>query len=99
MSTATRLTDERLRNWLDSNQLDRERLCQAVLSVDGRFKQIKMRQPRGGPDKGRDLEAVYDGDRGAWIAVGFRNSVSDSPSDRNWASRKFRSDLASALVS
>jgi hypothetical protein len=52
-------TDQRLRSWLDTNQLARERLCQAILALDERFSLVRLRQPRGGPDEGRDLEAQF----------------------------------------
>jgi hypothetical protein len=92
-----KLTDERLTRWLDANQLDRERLCQAILSIDKRFSAVKPRQPRGGPDGGRDLEALYNGNRLTYGAVGFQNSVSDSEPERNQAIEKFKVDLDSAL--
>lgn len=91
------LTDERLRHWLDSNQLARERLCQAVLALDQRFRDVRPRHPRGGPDGGRDLEAVFDDDRVAFGAVGFLNSVSDSPQNKNAVRKKFTADLEGAL--
>ncbi len=91
------LTDERLRHWLDTNQLARERLCQAALSLDQRFRDVRPRHPRGGPDGGRDLEAVFEDARVAFGAVGFLNSVSDSPQDKQAARKKFIADVESAL--
>lgn len=91
-------TDERLRSWLDGNQLARERLCISVLSLDPRFRDVRPRHPRGGPDGGRDIEARLTDGRLVWAAVGFRNSVSDSPSDRAWVKRKFAEDLSRALA-
>src|SRR4051812_42257727 len=91
-----RLTDERLKSWLDTNQLDRERLCQAVLALDGRFQSVRSRHPRGGPDKGVDIEARDDGGRTVLAAVGFRNSASDSRGDKAWVQRKFKGDLMRA---
>lgn len=90
-------TDERLRNWLDSNQLARERLCLAILSLDKRFSNVRPRHPRGGPDAGRDLEALFQGGRAAFGAVGFLNSVSDSPAEKKSIERKFTTDLSRAL--
>lgn len=90
-------TDERLRSWLDSNQLARERLCQAILSLDKRFIDVRPRHPRGGPDGGRDLEATFQDGRGVLAAVGFLNSVSDSPTEKQIIKKKFKSDLGAAL--
>jgi len=92
-----RLTDERLRNWLNSDQLSRERLCQAVLSLDRRFKDVRPRHPQGGPDQGRDLEATYQDGRPAWAAIGFLNSANESPAHKRSVKRKFRDDLERAL--
>ncbi|MBX3317445.1 MAG: hypothetical protein KF902_11355 [Phycisphaeraceae bacterium] len=97
MDTSPRHTDERLKSWLDTNQLDQERLCQALLSIDGRFTDVRPRQPRGGPDGGRDLEAMFQNNHQAWIAIGFKVSATDSATDRKWAADKFKSDLASAM--
>lgn len=94
---APKLTDERLKSWLDSDQLGRERLCQAVLSVDARMSDVRPRQPRGGPDGGRDLEAHDADGHVVWAAIGFQNLVSDSTKDRRQAHRKFESDLGRAL--
>lgn len=90
------ITDERLRSYLDTNQLARERMCQAVLSLDKRFRDIHTRNPRGGRDGGRDLEAIYEDGRKAWAAVGFQNSVSDSKKNKKEANRKFKSDYERA---
>jgi hypothetical protein len=90
-------TDERLRSWLDTNQLARERLCQAILSLDSRFHEVRPRNPRGGPDGGRDLEAIFHDGREVWAAIGFQNSVSDSPHNKKQASKKYHADLKRAL--
>lgn len=89
------LTDERLRTWLDSNQLDRERLALAIIKTDKRFKDVRPIHPRGGPDKGRDIQAIYDG-KEVFIAVGFLNSANDSDKDRRKTVKKFKSDLKRA---
>ena|SRR3989442_8852316 len=91
------LTDERLKCWLDTNQLSRERLCQSVLSLDRRFKDVRPRHPRGGPDQGRDLEATDADGRTAWAAIGFRNSATDSRDDKRAATNKFKADVKRAL--
>jgi hypothetical protein len=51
----------------------------------------------GGPDGGRDIEAVYAGSLIVWGAVGFQNSAHDAPSEKAWVNRKFREDLNRAL--
>ena len=95
--SSTNKTDERIKCWLDANQLSRERLCQAILSIDKRFSNVKPRHPRGGPDGGRDLEAIYDNKYETFGAVGFMNSPSDSDADRNQLIRKFKSDFLRAI--
>ena len=94
----TQFTEERLRSWLDSNQVQRERMCVALLSLNKKYSHIRPRRPKGGPDGSRDLEARYDNQFEVWGAVGFRNSANDSPSDKKWVSNKFSSDLESSLV-
>lgn len=89
-------TDERLRTW-DLTQADRERLCIDVLAVDPHYSDTRPRRPRGGPDGGRDIEAVYNGFTPACGAVGFRTPADDSPTDHRWAMAKFRTDLQAAL--
>ena len=88
-------SDERLRTWLDSNQLARERLALAIIKTDKRFKDIQPRHPRGGPDGGRDIQAIYDSKK-VFIAVGFLNSANDSDKDRRKTINKFKSDLKRA---
>lgn len=97
MESNPRLTDERLKTWLDANQLARERLCQAILSIDKHFSDVHPRHPRGGPDGGRDLEAKFNNEYLAWGAIGFQNSVSDSASYRTQAQKKFKEDLEHTL--
>ncbi|MEK7404063.1 MAG: hypothetical protein AAB225_03050 [Acidobacteriota bacterium] len=95
--TTPRLTDERLRFGLDSNQEDRERLCAALLSLDRRFSEIKPRRPRGGPDQGRDPEALFENRLLAFGAVAFVNGANDSDAQRRQVTKKFHADLRSAL--
>ncbi len=71
-------TDIRLRSALDTNQRDWEQMCRAVLALDARYSEVRPRHPHGGPDGGRDIEAVLDGNRSAYGAVGFINSANDS---------------------
>lgn len=98
MSGDSRLTEERLRSWLDGNQPARERLCVQILSLDRRFSQVRSRQPKGGPDDGYDIEAVTLSGR-AVGAVGFRNSPADGAADQRWVRKKFKDDLTRALES
>jgi hypothetical protein len=89
-------TDERLKSFLDSNQLAREQLCLALMGSDRRFKGVKPRHPRGGPDGGRDIEATLDGQL-IYGAVGFVNQASDSSNEqKSRISKKFVEDAASA---
>ena len=48
-------------------------MCRAILAIDKRFSDVRPRHPRGGPDGGRDIEAVYRGDQITFGAVGFVN--------------------------
>ena len=71
-------TDERLKSYLDTNQLQRERICGAILATDKRFSEVRSRHPRGGPDGGRDIQAIYRGEQITFGAVGFVNQANDS---------------------
>ncbi len=90
-------TDERLKSFLDTNQLGREQICLAVLSSDKRFSGVRPRHPRGGPDGGRDLDAIFQGTQPAFGAVGFVNQADDSTEKKKRARDKFRADLAAGL--
>jgi hypothetical protein len=90
-------TDERLKSYLDTNQLNREQMCQAVLAIDNRFSDVRPRHPRGGPDGGRDIEAVYRQSQRTYGAIGFVNQANDSAGQKKKIFKKFSSDLASAL--
>jgi len=92
-----RLTEERLRNHLDGNQPARERLCLAIMPLLGPYTREQPRCPKGGPDGGRDIEAVYQGSVTVWGAVGFRNGGGNDASARRDAQHKFRDDLDRAL--
>jgi hypothetical protein len=74
----TYTTDERLKGYLDTNQLQRERMCLAILAIDKRFTNVRPRHPRGGPDGGRDIEATFQGEQNAIGAIGFVNQANDS---------------------
>ncbi|MEK9505178.1 hypothetical protein [Gaopeijia maritima] len=90
-------TEERLKGYLDSNQLHRERLSLAVLAIDRRFSDVRPRQPRGGPDGGRDIEAVFRADQKTFGAVGFVNQANDSAPQKTQVRKKFEHDLGRAL--
>ncbi len=90
-------TDERLKSYLDTNQLHREQMCRAVLSTDKRFSDVRPRHPRGGPDGGRDIQAVYRDEQTAFGAVGFVNQGNDSDEQKKTIKKKFSDDLDSAF--
>ncbi len=92
-------TDERLKSYLDTNQLHREQMCRAILAIDKRFSDVRPRHPRGGPDGGRDLDAVYRGNQIAYGAVGFVNQANDSPEQKRTITAKFSDDLKNSLSS
>jgi hypothetical protein len=91
-------TDIRLRSWLDANQRDQEQMCRAVLALDPHYTDVRPRHPSGGRDGGRDIEALYDGNRLAFGAVGFLNGANDSAGQKKRIRKKFCSDLASAVA-
>ncbi|WP_437532188.1 hypothetical protein WME79_04145 [Sorangium sp. So ce726] len=90
-------TEERLRTWT-LGQAERERLCLGLLALDERFSNVRPRRPKGGPDGGRDIEAVLDGSHLVWGGVGFRNNAIDSHDDKTWVRDKFRADVDKALA-
>ena len=91
MPSATPTTDERLRNYLDTNQLAREQLAVDLLAVDRRFSGVKPRHPRGGPDGGVDIDSTF-GDQAAAAAVGFVNGATDSEDERKQLKAKYKAD-------
>ncbi|MCM3294178.1 hypothetical protein M3661_29205 [Paenibacillus sp. MER 180] len=92
-------TDERLKSYLDTNQLHREQMCRAILAIDKRFTDVQPRHPRGGPDGGRDIEAIYRESQLTFGAVGFVNQANDSEEQKKKIKEKFDSDLSSAVSS
>lgn len=90
-------TDERLKGYLDTNQLHREQMCRAVLAIDKRFSEVRPRHPRGGPDGGRDIEAMYREDQLTFGAIGFINQANDSEEQKKTIKTKFESDLNNSL--
>jgi hypothetical protein len=88
----SQLTDERLRTHT-LGQTNSERLCIDVLGLNRRYSQVKPRRPLGGPDQGRDIEAILDNNTPVWGAVGFQQMVSDTSTEKRAAKKKFRDDL------
>lgn len=68
-------TDERLKSYLDTNQMHREQMCLAVMAIDKRFTDVRPRHPRGGPDGARDIEAILNGIQRAFGAVGLTDNI------------------------
>jgi len=97
-----RLTEERLRYYLDTRQPEREGMCLALLPLLGPYTREQPRRPKGGPDGGRDIEALYQ-DRPdlepvvVWGAVGFRNGGGLDAAARHEAAEKFKSDVDRAV--
>lgn len=73
-------------------------MCTAVLALDKRFTNVRPRNPRGGPDGGRDIEAILNGEQKAYGAIGFVNQANDSTDHKKKAQKKFVDDLASATA-
>jgi hypothetical protein len=92
-----RLTEERLRLSLDSNQVMRERMCLALLPLLGPYSREQPRRPKGGPDQGRDIEALHQGTTVVWGAVGFKNGGGNDDGTRDEIEKKFKDDLKRAL--
>jgi hypothetical protein len=91
-------TDLRLRSWLDSNQRDREQMCRSILALDPHYTDVRPRHPLGGPDGGRDIEAVLDSNTITYGAVGFQNNANDADEQKRKIRAKFQSDLNAALA-
>ena len=89
-------TEDRLRSYLDTYQQGREQLCLAVLQTDRSYSDIRPRQPKGGRDGNRDIQAIYKGEQVAFGAVGFVNGANDSRSQKTKIQNKFKSDLTGA---
>ncbi len=92
-----RITDERLRNFLNGRQPDRERMCLALLSLDRSYTRIEPRRPEGGPDGGRDLQCIFEDRVKCFGAVGFKNCANDSNKQRREIRQKFKDDLSAAI--
>lgn len=90
-------TDNRLRSYLGTDSSKKEQMCLALLKNDRRFTNVTPRQPYGGPDDGRDIEALFKDRDKTFGAVGFVNNANDSPSQKKNIKKKFKSDLSRAL--
>ncbi len=72
-------------------------MCRAVLATDKRFSDVRHRHPRGGPDGGRDIQAIYREDQTVFGAVGFVNQANDSEEQKKTIRKKFSDDLENAI--
>lgn len=90
-------TEQKLKNYLATDQLKQERLCLAVLSLNKKYSNIIPRQPYGGPDHGRDIQATYENKYLCFVAVGFKQDANDSAEQIRQIKKKFNEDLQSAL--
>ena len=68
-----------------------------IVALDQRYTEVRPRHPLGGPDGGRDVEAIFERDRVAYGAVGFMNGANDSREQKKKIRKKFSDDLASAV--
>lgn len=91
-------TEQKLKNYLATDQLKQERLCMSVLSLNKKYSNITPRQPYGGPDHGRDIQAIYEETYLCFIAVGFKQDANDSSEQINQIKKKFKDDLTNALT-
>ena len=91
-------TNRQLKDKLNSSQAMRERMCIDLLSTEPHFTEVKPRLPQGGPDGGRDIEALYKANLQVVGAVGFVNDASNTNEHRNQARTKFADDLKAATA-
>ena len=82
-------TENRLRSFLNANQLGREQMCRSILAIDRRFSEVTPRHPNGGPDGGRDIQALFKEHHLAYGAVGFINNASDTAEQKKKIKKKF----------
>ena len=97
MATSSTTTDLALRSALNTKQSEQERLANAVLSLNPQYRNVKSRQPEGGSDGGRDIEAMLADGTIVYGAVGFKNNANDDTKQRREMAAKFRKDLAKSL--
>lgn len=72
-------------------------MCRSILALDPHYTDVRPRHPSGGPDGGRDIEALFDGNVTAFGAVGFHNGANDSSEQKREIRSKFSRDLNAAL--
>lgn len=72
-------------------------MCRAMLAFDERFSNVRPRHPRGGPDGGRDIEALFKDSLLVFDAVSFNNQANDSNEQKTQRKSKFKDDAESAL--
>ncbi|MDD9709147.1 hypothetical protein PVW53_17660 [Seohaeicola sp. SP36] len=89
-------TDRRLKDYLNTNQAARERMCLEILSVQEGYSDVSPRLPKGGPDGSRDIQSFYRDDL-CFGAVGFVNDAGDGNEHRKQIKKKFKEDLKNAL--
>ncbi|WP_155905045.1 hypothetical protein [Methylopila sp. M107] len=85
-----------MKDFLNTNQAQRERMCLEVLATLVGYSDAHARLPKGGPDGGRDLQALYNGTQ-CYGAVGFVNDATDLKQHRDQISAKFSADLQRAV--
>ena len=88
-------TDRRLKDYLNTNQAARERMCLEILATQPDYTDVRPRLPKGGPDGARDIECLHK-KRLCFGAVGFVNDATDTDDHRKQAKKKFKDDLKSA---
>ncbi len=72
-------------------------MCLALLPLLGPYTREQPRRPKGGPDGGRDIEALFEGATVVWAGVGFRNGGGNDDTARKEADAKYRGDLKRML--
>lgn len=89
--------EQKLKNFLATDQLKQERLCLAILFLDKRYSKVTSRQPYGGADYGRDIQVLYDDIYICFVGIGFKQDANDSKEQITEIKRKFSNDLDSVL--
>ena len=69
-------------------------MCLDLLQTQPHFTEVRPRLPKGGPDGGHDIEALYKDEQRVFGAVGFVNDATDTEEHRRKARTKFAEDLA-----
>ena len=90
-------TDRALKDKLNGNQAEQERMCLELLQTVPKFENVRPRLPKGGPDGGRDLQAEYEDGKRVFGAVGFVQDASTTKEHRTRVARKFVLDIDRAI--